>query len=690
MPSFRTYPVAVYGLGSQFPETERPPAYATQLRNRFINSGGGAEKRRGIVQLGGDVTGHPNLTSLHEFIDSKGTARLMAGGNGKIFALDTSAQTTWTQVYTGLDTSAVQRSVQMGDKLIVANGSDRNIFTKNGTTFIELKGLIETFQRTDAQGGGANNYIVSGDKAGFTNWLTQSDVAINDLLWQSQTSAGRLITNVAASVLTMQPTSGGAPTEAHGLASGWNTTTAGLYYDIIDLVELNIVPTEQGDTDNVAVAGSGTNVSAIRVSGLNNFATTEIKTGDYIRNTTREGTSRVKSIASGKLVTTEVSAQTVGDSLVFLKQAMPITQQAHVHYGRAYYLDARNRRTLVVSGPNDPRDVTTDAGTLDSSQLSIADQQPVGDEIMGMASFQQYFVLAGRRFVTFFTGTDPIADTSADSTDFKAVALFEPGLAAQQEIKTIGNDVIFLTRAGMQAASLTGSEILPTRENLSESIRDEFQQAVSGAADSAMKLIHYPKRQWVMAKVSNQMFVFNYSPYIAELDQRDAEISRSGRRGSWSIFDGPIAQQNDYMVRQNGTLVMAGASGKVYRFDDPGQWTDAGTVYDTLYETAWLGMDERGLTGTPSRSQKKGVAIMPTVEGSANITYTIGASSSYTSQSGESVTHIVSASENPVNATKIPLRWRGERVKFSFATSGGVGPDVLTNFTVVYNKAGVL
>ena len=47
---------------------------------------------------------------------------------------------------------------------------------------------------------------------------------------------------------------------------------------------------------------------------------------------------------------------TAGDSLVFLKSAMPFTSYLHVNWGRAYYLNAKLRTQVVISAKDDPRD----------------------------------------------------------------------------------------------------------------------------------------------------------------------------------------------------------------------------------------------------------------------------------------------------------------------------------------------
>ena len=143
-------------------------------------------------------------------------------------------------------------------------------------------------------------------------------------------------------------------------------------YEIIDTVALNIIPTD-GEDDNTAVAGPNTDATTIDVSGVN-FAETEIKVGDFVRNTTRSAVAKVSAVATA-LTVTSVASQTSDDALVFLKSAMPVAFDAHTHYGRAYYADARDKTKVRISGIGAPEDLSTSFGTLDTNTFAFGDQQ---------------------------------------------------------------------------------------------------------------------------------------------------------------------------------------------------------------------------------------------------------------------------------------------------------------------------
>lgn len=686
----RTYPVGFFGYGSQFPETERPPQYASQLINRYINPGGGAETRRGLTQVGSTITNvsAPDLNRLHELIEAGGTATLLASGSasgqGRIWKLDTSAGTTWTQVYASADASARFHSVQFDDKLILANGVNRNLFTTDASAFNELVPLI---LQGEAESTATAHDTLVDDKV--TDWVAGTDVNSNDLLFDVTTSAYAIITNVASSKITHQPLTAASP----GLMSGNAAKAAGDKYEIHDLVELNIIPAAQ-NPDNLAVGGIGTSATRVRVSveqqGINvNFGNTEVRVGDFIRNTTRNAVARITKVSGFDLEHTNITGQTVGDSLVFLKYAMPLSDRIHAHYGRMYYNDTRDRRKIRISSPADPQDLTTDAATLDSTTFKLGAQSSPADDLVSMASFQQYFVFGGRRTIWLFSGTDPIADTSGATVSFAPQSQFPEGVASPDSMITIGNDLVWMSQDGMRSASLEGSENLPTRENLSDALRDELHSEVSGASKRSIELINYPRRHWVMAKVSNKIYNFNYSSNLAGLANQEIE-NIPGQKGSWSIFNGNLAGMNDFFVRANADLVCCDSSGKVYRFDDEGVYTDgnASAKYTTQYQTSWLGLDEIQGKGRPSRRIKKSTALLPTFQASANTTYNISVSAPYDNGSGESVSYTVSASGKPVHTPQLPLVARGERLRYDFQTTAA-GHDVISHFTIKFNKYGV-
>jgi hypothetical protein len=668
-----TYPVARSGWATAFSETELPPRYALQVKNRFINIIGRAEKRQGIVQEGNAVPSTPTITGIHELVQKDGTAVLFVSGDGKIFKYDDASA--YTQVHAFNDTSARIRSIQFDARLIFYNGVDRNIFTEDGTTFRDLVALIEQGTAT----GNSNTTTLEDSDVG--NWVTGTDVAVNDIVFNEAVSAYGVITAVGTAAITHTPIS----TSAAGIGVAVSAQTTGQSYKIIDAVELNIIPI--GTTfDNTAVLTSGSSPTEVRVSGVD-FTSSEARAGDWIYNSTKVSLTRITGV-SANLGHVSVSGQAAGDSVIFLKSAMPITSKAHVHYGRAYYLDARDKRKIRISGVNDPQDLTTDAGTLDSVTFSFGGLQPIGDIIKDMSSFQNTFVLAGKQNIYVYSGVDPISTSGAAS--FAPTGLFPQGVRSADSLISLGNDMAFITSDGLQAFSVIDDRSNLKRANLSEAIRPTLRAAVDSSTEEEILCVHYPQRSWLIVKVGTELYIYNYSIFLGD-------DNKNVGGGSWSLFDGPFAQQRAYFVRADGSLWCAGAAGRVFRFDT-GTYSDDGRNISTVYQTGWLTLGEPKST----IQKKQGKYITPFFD-APDTNYTIRAEAPYAADSTDTIMVASSAAGvaignavignaqvggSSVQNPKYPLRWMGEVARFTFTTNDSNGPDVLSKFTLEANIYG--
>lgn len=682
MPRFEaSYPIAPRGRATSFTESELPPEFALNMRNRFINAAGGAEKRAGMTQLGNTVANSPNLTGLHELIKADGSSILLTSGQGSIYRFD---DPDYVEVKSGLDGEAVIRSVQMETKLIFYNGVDANIFTEDGTTFDELKGIIE---RGDATSGTDLNSLHDSD---VDNFVTDTNVAINDLIFNNTKNAFGIITAVATASVSHTDI-GPASISAIGVSTAAQTTSD--RYELIDLVESNVIPTD-GEDDNVATTGAGTNDNVIVVSAVPDWTETSLILNDFVRNTTRAGVGRVTNVSAAAIHVTGVSGQTSGDSLIFMKPAMPITERAHVHFGRGYFVDARDRRFIRITGPNNPEDMTTEAGTLDSTTFKYGSTQPQGDVVLSMGSFQRFFSMVGRENLYFFEGVDPIADTTAATTDFDIIGLFPQGAVSPDSLVSIGNDQVWVTPDGVQSVSLVGDASTLGRANLSESIKVTLRDDLAATPEAQIKAWHYPRRSWFMLKVGSEINVFNYTAYFGE-DRLGAARggTLSTQQGSWSIYDGKFARQNEYLVRSDASFVCCGNGGRVYTFDD-GSFTDDGEEYTTEYVTGWLTLEPRERRGVAT---KQGNYIKPVFDTGDTVNYTVIAEAGFDSESRETIVIPASGGATPIGLAvvgtdsvggtsiqnvKYSLRWRGEQVRLTFTTDDNKGPDTISRFTL--------
>lgn len=671
-----TFDIASRGVATSFTESEIPPEFAARFRNRYINRAGGAEKRQGIQTLGSAVPGVPTLTNAHELVDEVGNETLFVSGDGKIYKFDGSA---YSLVHTFTDTAAKIRSLQFGDFLIFYNGVDRNIYTKDGTAFSELIALIR-----EGKGNSDTNANELEDDD-ITDWTTATDATINDLVYYPDLDAYGLVTAVSASALTTTAVSANGT----GLGNATGTPGANTSYRLIDLVELNIVGSANVVKDNVATTGTGTTTTVIAVSGLS-FSDTEIRVGDFVRNTTRAAVTDVTSV-SANINVTSVASQTAGDSIVLLKSAMPISSYIHAHFGRLYHVDARDRRKIRISGEDDPQDMTTSTGTLDSITFRAGTLQGKGDIILAMESFQRFLVLAGQERVYIYQGTTPIGA----SPDFSPLALLPQGCVSADGLLNIGNAVLFVSHDGVQAVTQAEDESQLQREGITAQISETLRDEIDDTTPAFIQLIHYPQRSWVILKVGSLFHVINY----ATMSSDNQNLSTF----SITDFDGKLCRQRGYFVRRNDDLVCVGDSGKVYLFDQ-GDYDDDGEVYSTEYQTGWrtLGGGRRGGGEKPDINQKKLAYIKPLFEAGQAINYTFRAEGGFDAESTDTVTIAASGGSQAVGLatipftiggssvvnTKHPLRVNGEVIRLTVTTEDNLGPDTLGRYTMYVSRGG--
>lgn len=673
------YSPGKFGLGSEFPQSEIPLEYCYKLTNRFINLQGRAEKIQGINQLGSTIAGAPTITGIHEHVADDGTVSLFASGDGSIYKYDTSAET-WSSVLSGKDASSRLNSSQMGNKLIFFNGVDRNFYTDDGgSTFNELRSYIIRGQLSSSASAAATT------DANVDNWLTETFVTDNDLIYNSTIGAYGIVTSVGSTNVQHTVMGSAATGLGHPTISASANPQGGHFYHIVDLVELNIIKQNNG-YDNYATGTTGTSAAGVAVSGVN-WLSTEIKAGDYIYNTTRAAIAKVSAVTTAQLSHTSITGQTANDSLEFFKSAMPIASWMHVHYRRAYYIDARTPYKVRISGPDDPQDLTTFQRTLTAATQDYGSRQPQAERLLSLKSFQKYLIANGERNVYADAGIDSIQDTTAASVDFSPIALFPQGGVSRYGLDSIGGSMIFVAPDGARNFAAGVDSLAFQTANASEAIKSELAAQIRSKLTDPdeIQAIHYPRRNWLMIKVGDIIYNYNYTPNYA-----NGQIVPN-TYGSWSIFNSKLAQQKAFFVRKNGDLLCAGAGGKVYQFDT-GSYSDDGDNINTVMETGWLSLHEP----QQSTQVKSGHYVRTQFEAGAAITYTISVVGDFSQISSDSITvtaagvgqvGFASIGVSPVGGErildkKLPLRWKGKQFRVRVETNDTNGPDIITGWTI--------
>lgn len=672
------YKIPTNGLGSDFSQYERPLSFAEAYTNRFRNINGGAERRPGMLRFSDPIAGAPNLTRMHEHVSMLGVETLMASDDFGVIYRYTSA---WSQAHTG-GAFARYISGEAQGKLIFVNGIDRNLYTDDGgATFNELKAIIT---KGKTAGGTNTTTLIDGD---ISNWIGATLAANNDIVHNITRGGYGIVSTLASASLTH--TAIGTAATGAGLTA--SDQASGDTYELIDYVDLNVIPQSSGINDNVGTATAGTTTTVIAVSGVN-FANTDIRTGDFIYNTTRSAIAFVGTVSANVNLTQAITAQVAGDALAFFKSAMPIASWVHVHYGRTYYLDSRNQTRIVISAPDDPQDVTTYQESLDTTSFSFGSQQPTGDVIVTMTTFQGYFVASGEKNLFIYKGNTPIKDTSATTIDFVPTAFYPNGVVSRFGLGTNGSDLLHVTAEGLQAINIGNVSNTTIQNNVSVPIRSEILSFITQASPDDVQITFYPRRAWLITKVADRGYILNTNPSYDDAGQLQPTAS-------WHLYTGKWAQQNHYFIRRNGDLLACGANGLVYYMDSSAA-TDDGSIISTNLVTAWLRLEE------PQKTVriKQGQYIRPVFESDSNIEYTISVVAGWDNYSSDSI--IVSAggggqigtavvgqtpigSGNFAQANKYPLRWRGEQARLQFQTASSAAPDIITGFTMYGDIGGI-
>lgn len=651
------YKPAALGYGTESSSKLQPLDFSPNIINRFYNMLGDLEKRRGMQQIA-NLAGA--ISGIAEYVNTSGESTLL-------YLPTTAAESL----------GAFQKrtsSVQMGEKLIIVDGVGRNQSYTPAEGYQQLHSVV-----TKGTTGGGTNSVLLFDND-ITNWKTQTNVAVNDLVnMQQKVSAGfsnayGVVTSVGTSSLDM--TVIGVSGNGLGLTTDVTAAT-GLPYRIFDLVELNIFP--QGQylfNDNVAIGGAATSAAAISVTAFN-FAASQIRPGDYVYNTTRAAVARVNSVSANIAVTT-IAGQTAGDSLVFLKEAMPIASYAHVHYGRLHLIDARDPSKIRVSGPNDPEDFSTFSKTLSSVTIDYGTRQAQGDVLLSMDTFGRYLVVGGKRAVWVTDGTNPIADVTADVVDLDPVGLFPQGVFSSTGLQSIGNEMLYIGYDGLRSFMAAFDSKNTTTNNKSEQIKTEIINALKDQANTPenVQLIHYPRRNWVMMKIGNVIYNYNYTPMYSN--------GKYNTIGTFTKFTGLLATQALFLVRRNGDLITSDGSAAAYLFDVSGVYADGSNNIATTYTSPWHTLQE-GETNADIII-KDGRYIRPVFETSAEIKYNISVVGDFAQLATDAI--VVTAAVSGITNPKMPLRWRGKQAQFTITTDTSVGADILSSYTLYGNVFG--
>lgn len=687
------FDIAKKGYATSFPESSTPAGYCAAMKNLYINSEGDAEAREGL-SIHSTIDTALTITQLHEFIDAFGVPFLFASGGGRIFRNGVTANA-WTEAFifpSAVSTSPTIRSYSMNDRIVFYDGVHRSVYTTDGIAFNEQRSVLEAGRATI---GTTANFLMDSTVLNFTT----TQVTQYDLVRYTALSAVGLVTSVVAGQVNHTPVS--------ATATGIGKTNAGepgagSVYIVEDMIELNIVPIAGQDPDNMGVLAAGSTASIVVLSAVPDFTKTIVRTGDIVYNVTRNRVTEVTAVATANLGVVGIVAAAVGDEIVLLKSSMPITRAAHVHFSRSYLADAREPHKIRISGPGNSQDF----GGTGASTLDVSTFQPAGEVIKSLHSFQRFFTIGGTKNIYFFEGTVPAAGLD-EVADFGILGSFPIGVLSIGALSNAGNEVVFVTNTGIQSATLQKSTGQMVKTLASFQLDRTLRSLLALAPESEIIMFHYPRRSWLCTKLSTELYVYNYATALvgkASLDVASAvggggAASVDPERIAWHLFDGPLAQQKCYLVRQNGDLLTGDIQGRVNIFDQ-GVYTDRGSLIEFNYTDRWQNFGTIESRVLPKISRKSGKAIMPFFESGAKIPVTVAVDAGFNKISSDTVvvtadtgggvigvgvigTGVIGGS-NVVNK-KTPLRWTGPEAQFSFTGAVSAGPLRFTGYVVYFS-----
>mgnify|MGYP001586510540 CR=1 FL=1 len=664
--------------------------YSHNLDNLIISGMGVGENRQVINQI--LVSAFPNrVSSIHEHINAIGSSTYYAGANGQLFTITVASgaisQPVTATAPSGYDAARRIRSVQMGNRMIFYNGTNRPFWTENGTTFEEQRALTGFGSAT-----GITSALSLLDN-GIVNWILEP-IAVNDIVYNRTENGFGVITAITTGRVDHTAISSAAT----GIGIITNISSAGHAYEIIDTVALNVIPADGPLNDNVGLAGVATGAGQITVSGMTNWFATEVRVGDYVRNPTRSAITQVTAIASATLGVNGITGQVCGDSLLFLKGAMPIPFFSHIFFDRMYSIDARDRSKIRVSTKDDPSDYTTAGGTLESMTIAAGNMAADAERFLQITSFRDNIVFGGEKNIIMFTGGDPIADVSGAAIDFKISTIIPSGIVSQDSMTPVGNVLLFVSRDGVQAAGYQITQQIAVSnitEQLAATTQADLNQALTVSA-GRVRLVNYPRRQLAILKArTTANRVLNYTIQSQYRGKATEASYIMGGRATWTTFTGQMAGTDAEMVDSQGRFLVAYQSASVDfigEFDAIRQ-TSAATPDRALNNMTWgvpeISLsDESGKGFSPYVHHGKFIQLHCETMSGNNPTVTIEVENELASSASvaDSVSFTVGPTgteENnletimkiatvipPNSGRKFPLRWRGSEVEFETTVSG--------------------
>jgi hypothetical protein len=245
-------------------------------------------------------------------------------------------------------------------------------------------------------------------------------------------------------------------------------------------------------------------------------------------------------------------------------------------YGRFWVAGSTNYPTTLFWSTDilDPHFPSFDTGgSSTAGSLNIASKLPNNtDEIVGIAAHNGLLIIFCKQNIVLLSGAETPATTMTISDVIPGV-----GCVARDSIQKTGDDVFFLSSAGLRSLGRTVQEkSLPMRD-ISKNIRDDVLDSLSGVDVNIIKSAYSEKNAFYLLS-----FPSTNTPIVYCFDLRQSLQDGSARATVWNNYTAYAFSSNRdgslFIGKPNGIGIYTGYSdnGSSYLFTYYSTFTDLG------------------------------------------------------------------------------------------------------------------
>ena len=243
-------------------------------------------------------------------------------------------------------------------------------------------------------------------------------------------------------------------------------------------------------------------------------------------------------------------------------------------FGRLWGVDS-DKQTLKYSFLLDATNWTG----VGAGSINFTNVWPGGaDEITAVTSFNNRLVVFGKRHIIFLgdTTTGSVLGLNPSNT---IVTDMIPGIGCveRDSVQTIaGDDMCFLSHAGVQSLSRAIQERSPPKHDLSRNIRDYMLASYTGITAGTARSCYSPRNGLYLLSFPGQK-VFAFDTRI-KLDDE-----------SWRVTEWNTTIPTSLCALEDGITIYQGSVGQIFQYSG---YQDNLLTYRMVYQSGWLDLGQ--------------------------------------------------------------------------------------------------